>query len=64
MGYAAGIICLFVIGILSMWAQLLLISLLNEYEHEVKTNKNHPRHDDKNYIASYHDVMWALKGKM
>ena len=44
------------ISILCMWCQFLLVSLLAEYEHIVATNKNHPRHGDKNFIASYHDV--------
>lgn len=64
MGYALGIICLLVISVMSMWTQFNLISLLAEYEHIVAQDKNHPRHGDKNYIASYHDVMWSLCGKV
>ena len=55
-GYAWGIVGVVGISILCMWCQFLLVSLLAEYEHIVATNKNHPRHGDKNFIASYHDV--------
>lgn len=63
MGYAWGIVGVVGISILCMWCQFLLVSLLAEYEHIVATNKNHPRHGDKNFIASYHDVMYELAGK-
>lgn len=55
-GYAAGIIAVVFISILCMWCQFLLVSLLAEYEHIIATNPNHPRHGDKNFTASYHDV--------
>lgn len=63
MGYAGAILSILGLSVLSMWTQFVLISLLSEYEHVVSTNRSHPRHGDKDYIASYHDVMWSLKGK-
>ncbi|KAL7536611.1 hypothetical protein ACHAWF_005513 [Thalassiosira exigua] len=63
MGYAGGVASMLFLSVTSMWTQFLLISLMTEYQHVVATDKSHPRHGDKEYVASYHDVMWSLKGE-
>jgi auxin influx carrier (AUX1 LAX family) len=63
MGYPLAIISLTGLALCSMWTQALLIGLLTEYRHIIACDMNHPRHGDKDYTASYHEVIGGLKGQ-
>jgi hypothetical protein len=63
MGFTLGMICLILVTCASMWTQHLLITLYTEYRTE--TNATLPGKEvdeEKNHIASYHEVIAFAAG--
>ena len=63
MGYGWAITSLLGLSLISMWTQHLLIALHAEYRMRLAQDKEHPRHGDEDYIASYHEVFGYLMNK-
>ena len=63
MGYGWAITSLLGLSLISMWTQHLLIALHAEYRMRLSQDKEHPRHGDEDYIASYHEVFGYLMNK-
>lgn len=60
-GFAAGVILELLFATLALYTNFLLVSMHAEYRQKLM-RENDPRHQDKFYIASYHEIMESLVG--
>mmetsp|Transcript_8713 Transcript_8713/g.24130 ORF Transcript_8713/g.24130 Transcript_8713/m.24130 type:complete len:274 (-) Transcript_8713:599-1420(-) len=62
LGFYTGVILELTFASLALYTNFLLVSMHAQFRHQLEA-QNDPRHHDKYYIVSYHEIMQGLVGK-